>query len=184
MAEYVDQEQPNADADYGVVLGDFGDDEYREGQSFQLSAELSVTAVEIKRFALTSGSPSGNWTIRIETDSGGLPSGTLADANASIVVVPPAEGAVVKGTFATPFTLAGSTLYHIVVQCDNQSTNVRWNLCYWWSSDEYTDGDWMYYYTGSWHKRTDGDLYFKVYVESGAVATGIMTTRSSYWGDI
>lgn len=147
------------------ALGDLGGYEYRQAQSFQLSGALTVTAIELRN-GVTGGSPSGNWTIRIETDNAGAPSGTLANVNASVSVTPPAADANVKGSFATPFTLSGSTLYWIVVRCNDQSNDNFWGL----EGDEaggYSSGSSKTSSDGgsSWGA-DNGDTYFKLYTSS------------------
>uniref|UniRef100_A0A6M3JUX9 Uncharacterized protein n=2 Tax=viral metagenome TaxID=1070528 RepID=A0A6M3JUX9_9ZZZZ len=158
--DYVDQSQIIGDVDGN--LGDVAGVEKRDAQSFKLSKSLTVTAVEVKQNT-TTGTPSGNWTLRIETDNAGVPSGTLADANASIVVAPPGNGNVVKGTFATPFILAGATSYWLVVQCDNQTTNNRWTIG-WDDTPAYANGMAAQSNDGTWTAYSAYDLYFKIYV--------------------
>lgn len=156
--------QQNTTVNSNGAVGDAGNSEYRRSQGFQLSSSRVVSAVEVKQ-AGTVGSPTGNWTLRIETDSSGKPSGTLADANASIAVSPPGNGNSVKGTFATSFSLNGSTTYHLVVQCDDQSTDHRWTLSVDGSGNPYANGT-MSYSTNSgstWTIDGTSDLWFKVY---------------------
>lgn len=147
----------------GNAIGDLAGSELRQAQIFKLDSAQQISAVEVKRFNDTGGAPTGNWTLRIETVSGGVPTGTLADANASIVVTPPAVNTIIKGTFVTPFTLSGSTSYALVIQCDNQSDNTYWKLC---SSNTsvspYENGTRCYSINGSW-SAADNDLYFKIY---------------------
>ena len=161
-AESVDQEQTTIDLTV-FYLGDSSDVEIRQGQSFQLSGDMSVSAVEIKSGDAAAGSPSGNWTLRIETvDGGGKPSGTLVDAGATVDVTPPAANTVIKGTFATPIALSGSTTYWLVIQCANQSTGVGWYLS---GNTEggYANGARAQCVDGTWADPGAYDLYFKVY---------------------
>lgn len=160
-------------------LGDNANVEYRRAQSFQLSAAQTISAVEFEILALV-GSPSGNWTVKIETDNAGKPSGTLANASATISYTPGAAGYKVI-TFASSFTLSAATLYWIVLLCDNQSTNVRWNLRD-NSTDVYADGSEAESTNGgsTWSNSTR-DLWFKVYtlpLQSFSEAT--IKTQGSY----
>lgn len=152
--------QQSTDNQFGQYLGDDGGVEKRAGQGFTLSSTTLVTAVEVRRHNGTSGTPSGNWTLRIETNNAGVPSGTLANANASIVVVPPAEDTIIKGTFATPFVLSGSTIYWIVAECDNQNTNVYWKLT---MGAGYAGGTSAIKTNSTWTANASYDFYFKVY---------------------
>jgi hypothetical protein len=163
-SEVVDQSQTATDS--ANALGDYADMEYREANSFKLSGLLLVTAVEVRRSADTGGTPTGDWTLRIETDASGLPSGTLVNANAFIVVTPPAENNVVKGTFATPFSLSGATSYWLVMQCVNQANGDRWSISQ-GENTAYTDGIAAVSYDGgaSWATPYPRDMYFKIYTK-------------------
>jgi hypothetical protein len=119
--------------------------------------------------------------MRIETDSSGKPSGTLADANASIVVVPPAINTDIKGTFATPFSLSAGTTYHLVIQCSAQSSEVWWALDY-ITAGAYADG------TGSstdnggvnWSNQPY-DLYFMIHMKAlQSYSEATIKTQGSY----
>ena len=163
VGEVVDQQQTGKNS--SILLGDTGGEEWRVGQSFKLSSTLLVSAIEIEQNSAGSGSPTGNWTLRIETNNAGVPSGTLADANASIVVTPPGTNTIIKGTFANPFTLTGATTYWIVINCDNQSTNTNWKLSLATAAyTTYSDGVVKYSANGAWAEYDDRyDIYFKVY---------------------
>ena len=163
-SETVNRQQTTASG-FGA-LGDVGDIEYREAQSFQLSATLTVTAVELR--ATSNNGATGNWTFRIETDNSGEPSGTLADANASIVVTPSTTGPV-KGTFATPFSLTGSTIYWLVMQCDNQTTGLRWIIGGDENGNPYSGGSRSQKANAIWTNFPNADLYFKVYVQGDPI---------------
>lgn len=178
--EIVDQQQTTSDQ-AGYVSGDISDSEYRSGQVFTPSIDCIVTAVEVKE-ASAQTSPSGNWTLRIETISSGKPSGTLANANASVVVIPPGTNTIIKGTFATPFKLFGGTQYAIVIQCDNQLTNRYWALCCTYSS-AYSGGGATMSVDGSWlAPSTTEDLYFKIYIANAlqGFSESTIKTQGSY----
>ena len=157
--EGVNQSQLNANT--YTTVGDTGDTEWRLAQGFQFSSISIVSAVEIKQDSHV-GTPTGDWTLRIETDDSGLPSGTLVDVSASIVVTPPGDGNVVKGTFATPFSLSASTPYWLVIECDNQSASNAWYVSINTSTNDYAGGN-AAYKTAAWHAYPNYDLYFKVY---------------------
>jgi len=179
VGESVDQQQTTYDNDDAFGKGSTNQMHY--GQSFQLSGTLVVTAVEVRRGGSTSGTPSGNWTFRIETDNSGVPSGTLADANASIVVTPPAENTVIKGTFATPFSLNASTLYWLVITCPDQATNVYWTLSSKLNAYGYYGAYW--YTVGGWTGGWGWNRYFKVYVQSYSLQSyseATIKTQGSY----
>lgn len=106
-----------------LILGDLGDVEYRYTQSFTLSQSREISKVALE-FGASGGSPSGQVTVRIETDSSG-PSGALAHANATKAITP---GASQWNEWDfTNFTLPAGT-YWIVLVCDDQSTGVLWQI--------------------------------------------------------
>ena len=107
--------------DVGLILqGTGGTTNIKLAQSFQLPAAQTVSTLNLS--LRKSGSPTGTVTLRIETDSAGLPSGTLANANATLTF---AESTCDAGTwvwkslsFGTAFTLSAATTYHIVLSTD------------------------------------------------------------------
>jgi hypothetical protein len=159
-AEFVDQSCDTGATTYN--FGDLSDVEYRRAQSFQTSGPLYITALETKEIAAVN-TPVGNWDFRIETDSGGSPSGSLVSAGATVTVVPPGAGLSVKGTFASPILLAAGTTYWFVLSCANQTTNKRWNLCcdntapYPYASKRSLDGVW---------EATTTSMTFRVYART------------------
>ena len=165
------------------VLGDVAGNEYREAQGFTLSSDTEISAVEIQQSTTPgAGSPTGSWTLRIETNNAGAPSGTLANANASIAVTPPGLGNNVKGTFAISFTLTASTLYWLVVQCDNQSTNNYWRISVYEASNLYAGGIRIRSTNGTWINDRAGDMYFKVYKKQtlNSYSEQTIKTQGSY----
>jgi len=154
--------QQQTDGSDSSAFGDIAGTEYRRAQSFQIQSAAYITAVEVKAGGTKVGSPTGNWTLRIETDNGGVPSGNLANANASIAVTPPVANAIVKGTFATPVELSIDTTYWIVIQCDNQSPDNYWYLLV-NSFGGYSYGQMATLSGGSWGINSGFDIYFKLY---------------------
>jgi hypothetical protein len=162
-SEIVDQQQTSYDDE--ITLGDAAGTEYREAQGFQLSGTYTVTAIEIRQDHTQTGTPTGNWTLRIETDNSGKPSGTLANINSSVIVSPPGINTIVKGIFSIPFTLNASTIYWVVISCDNQSTGNAWRLSF-NTTGGYSNGLMVYNSdAGDWTTMSGWDLYFKIYVQ-------------------
>lgn len=117
--------QTGNDIDAGV--GDVTNSEFRRAQSFQIPTLAIITSVDLY---LKNGSspPSDPITIRIETDNAGVPSGTLADSNATGTIAAGDIGgsyAFETCVFSTPFSLVGGTTYHLVASVPSQSTNVN-----------------------------------------------------------
>jgi hypothetical protein len=77
------------------------------------------------------GSPADNTILRIETNSAGAPSGTLADANATITVASstfPSSVAWQTLTFGTPFTLAAGTYWVVLSRSGSLSSSNLINI--------------------------------------------------------
>jgi hypothetical protein len=174
IAQTVDVQQTSASYGvYNIGKSPTGQ-QVNKGQAFIATASL-ITAVEVREGNAKTGTPSGNWTLRIETDDGsgglGKPSGTLANANASIVVTPPGTNTIIKGTFAIPFYLTIGTRYWIVITCDTQTTNNFWNISGSNIDSNYTLGALGYRTDGTWNNIFDTDqLYFKIYVNGAQTA--------------
>ena len=178
-AETTDVSIASDSGGYWSVGNPTGTDGWKVAQSFKLSADTILSAVEFKRYISTLGTPTGNWRIRIETNNAGQPSGTLADINATVDVAPPAEGAVKKCIFAKSFLLLGATTYHAVIQAaDVQSTGNAWRIDS-NDADVYADGT-ASYFTTSWSNVVD-DFYFKAYVISlQSYSEATIKTQGSY----
>jgi len=114
-------------------------------QSFTVGAS-NITCTHVRLLLRVHGySPTSTATItvRIETDSTGLPSGTLVDANATKTVNLSDLGTSFedyKVRFPASFTLTASTKYHIVVNWDqalSESEYAEWAST---GSGTYSDG--------------------------------------------
>lgn len=121
-------------------------------QGFQLAAGATVDMARL--YLRKVGSPTGTMTLRIETDSAGSPSGTLADANATVTVAESGLGtsyALVDFDFGTDFSLSGSTQYWLVLSTDRtaSATNyVQWGIDS--STPGYADGEAKYESSSTW----------------------------------
>lgn len=161
-AEIVDQQNTTYNTENYV--GDNGG-EWWQAQSFQLSADFLVTKVSVFLIEAV-GTFSGNLTARIETNATDIPSGTLANANATIAFAPGTSPGEIIGTFAVPFTLNAATTYWITLTCDNQAPGnylkLREN-----GASSYANGYDAYNLNSvGWTKETGRDMWFKVYVQT------------------
>lgn len=141
----------------------------RASQGFKLSHAAQTTryitggAVLLKKSA---GTTTG-LTVRIETDSAGVPSGTLADSNLTTTIAAFTDTSYVwkTFTFATPATVTGSTQYHLVIKHTTEATG---DSAYVWgkdgSSPGYADGAVSAYTSGSW-ATVAADALFMLFVE-------------------
>ena len=174
--------ESTADGDYYYLGGRASGTEFRIAQSFQLTNGNIITKVGAK-YAFSNGSPTGSWTVRIETDDSGVPSGTLVDVNASVVVSPPATDTWFEGTFSTSFSVSLSTTYWMVILCDDQTDNVNWTF-HSSTNNVYSDGTIAYSMDGgsTWNTNAK-DLCFKITIETyplNSFSESTIKTQGSY----
>jgi len=183
FAESVDQQQTGNES-IQLVNGNISINDYLQAQAFKLSATLTVTAVEMGLKDIPESAPVGNWTYRIETDSSNKPSGTLANANATVTVTPPTIGNVAKGTFATPFQLTGGVTYWFVLSTPTQShTGNHYWVPMGTDSNVYANGDISRSTNGVWTTSSARDMYFKIYVNLAnlqSYSENTIKTQGSY----
>lgn len=171
----------NTSTDTTLANGDIGNHEYQCRQSFTLDAGSIYT---ITRSSITwganNGSPSGQTTLRIETDNGSdAPSGTLAHANFASTWTPTASSENVVDWTDTDIA-AGK--YWLVLNNDAQSTNVYWNINANGTSG-YAGGHAGRTYDGTYQDLSPMDTVFKVYgiITAAPAAGGHYMRRNKYW---
>lgn len=144
-------------------IGDLSGDEYDLAQSFQLTATAPVVRVDL--YLKKVNTISDAITLRIETNSGSAPSGTLVDANATITATPSNTSyGWVSFTFPATFSLTGATRYWIKCTVPNQSSDNRYD----WQRDVssgYANGGESVSFNGGAFSNESAtiDLYFRVY---------------------
>lgn len=154
----------------------------RKAQSFQLSATSEVTRVgaSLKK----AGGTTTGLTVRIETDSSGVPSGTLADSNATGTISAFTNASYIwkEVSFSTPFELSASTTYWLVIQHTTEGSGTS---DYAWgfdgSSPTYSSGSYASYSSSAWTADADKDLLFRVYVKQ--TIEQYITTKGYYLGE-
>src|SRR3990167_7557291 len=98
------------------VYGATGTNE-KLAQTFTPADNITCPQVELT-MGRNSTSPSDNVTVRLETTSGGNPTGTLVDANATVTIAgssTPATYDWTLFTFPASISLIASTMYAIVL---------------------------------------------------------------------
>jgi hypothetical protein len=128
----------------------------------------------IRSFVLMLG---GNFTVRLETDNAGSPSGTLADPSATVSI----DERYVGGTtfydpeslfyfpFPAGFALTHEARYWIVISAAGLDATNYFEFKHDNASDSYADGA-SKYYDGAWKSYT-GDFYFGVMARSNMTTT-------------
>ena len=152
--------------DLNIRGGSAANTREKQGQSFQLASAASgigVISIELRN----NNSPTDSLDVRIETDSSGVPSGTLVDANATGNI----DYTEMTGTsakydisFDGEFSLSASTTYWVVLQrtgaydasnCFNVSANTSGSTIStgekktlengtWVTNSGISGGDWCY----------------------------------------
>jgi len=150
-------------ADNTVHVGKYSNQIRHYAQSITLTHTTKIYEVRVT-FGANYGTPSGDVTLTIETDSSGDPSGTLAHASATKAVTNPSASAENTWTFASSFSLAAG-YYWIVLRCDEQADNKLWrpNRS---NASVYSGGVGSQYIAGTWTSNNDHDLQFKLYGET------------------
>uniref|UniRef100_A0A6M3KKH6 Uncharacterized protein n=1 Tax=viral metagenome TaxID=1070528 RepID=A0A6M3KKH6_9ZZZZ len=161
------------------IYGASGNSE-KMAQSFTVSANITVNRVDL--YLNKTGSPVDNTTMRIETNSVTVPSGTLIDANATTFIasstIATSIGWMSFNTTNT-FNLITGTTYWIVIGRDGARDTVNFitdgsDV----SSPTYGNGNWARMGTGTWTANANYDILFKLYsyTAPGTNTDGSFTT--------
>jgi len=165
------------DASFEVTIDDRND---KLAQSFELSSGETVDKARL--WLKKTGSPTGTMTLRIETDSAGDPSGTLADANATVTVAESSLGTSygwAEFDFGTDFALSGSTTYWLVLSTDRSASDtnyVEWGAD--GSTPSYADGEMKNETNSAWSAESK-DAVFEVLKQTTAYDEPCVIGRSS-----
>jgi len=168
------------------ALGISGANNYVHSQSFQIQKDAIIDKIEIW---IKDGptAPTDNITIRIETDSAGVPSGTLAHANGTGTMLQSA----IDGTFAwveqtfTPFVLVKDTVYHLKITIPTQTGDSRNHMLAQQPTPGYTYGNLCVSTDAgsSWLIKTTHDLIFRVYGNPEVLGVQGAMRGNKYWGE-
>jgi hypothetical protein len=151
--------------DSNPSVGDDGGTEYAQAQGFQLATAQTVKAVQVY-LAKSEGTP-GDVTVRIETDSAGVPSGSLANANATGTITAFTQESPTTWytcTFATAFSLSATTQYHLVLKTAAAANDNRYVWGADGSSPSYSSGAMSSSSDGgsSWSAVAGSDAFFRI----------------------
>lgn len=158
----------SASVDTNKVVGDTGGTETAQAMAFQIAAAQTIKGVEayLKK---ASGTP-GDITVRIETDNAGVPSGTLAHANATATITSfsTSSYAWVSKDFTTAFALSATTTYWLVLKTAAASNDTNYNWGADASSPSYTSGNMAASTDGgsTWSAVSGTDALFRIKGES------------------
>ncbi|MDQ7027564.1 MAG: choice-of-anchor R domain-containing protein, partial [Anaerolineae bacterium] len=132
-------------------------------QGVQVSSVTNVKSVKL--WLRKSGTPAGNLTVKIETDSSGSPSGTVVTNGTSATVAASSLATSygwIEFTFSTPPSLSASTQYHLVLETTDTQSNtnyVEWGAD--GSSPSYASGEMKHERSATWSAESK-DAVFKV----------------------
>ena len=125
------------------ILSDIYQQEYRSEMNFgdvsgntQRSVKIiprgAITSSSIKLLLNKQGSPTGNLTIEVQTDSAGSPSGTpVTNGTSNTVAMSGLSGSYVETAFAfaSAFSLSAGTTYHIVLKRSDAVSGSNYVRC-------------------------------------------------------
>ncbi len=162
-ASWIAQNSGNADLDMTFTLSATSGGQ-KLTQIFQIAsgADIANATLYLRKY----GSPTGTLTARIETVSGGNPTGTLVDVNATATYSEASlttSFAQVTFNFAGVFSLSATTDYALVLQTDRSQSDtnyVAWGADI--SSPSYSAGSGKSYNGSSWDAESV-DFIFAIY---------------------
>lgn len=147
--------------DTNKIIGDTGGTETAQSQGFQLSYAQTIKGAQMY-LKKSAGTPN-NISVRIETNNAGVPSGTLANANATATITALTSGtyAWTEVTFASTFQLSASTTYHLVLKsaAASNDNNHSWGV----------DGSSPTFSSGAMSASTDGGTTWSAVSASDAM---------------
>lgn len=158
--------EKNSSTDSYRLVGYDNSTNYYHAQGFKLSCAAYIESIILKMSKV--GSPTGNITVEIQTDNGGVPSNAVVTNGVSDSVAESsfsaAPGADVIFTFSTPPLLTAGTQYHFVIKHDRSvsTTNYSQSQSYVANGAAYANGSLSYSNnTPSWTS-VSGDMVFAI----------------------
>lgn len=147
------------------------------GQGFKVDTTGKCEFIDVKLVRI--GSPVGNYWYTIESDSGGVPSGTvLATSDKYDAARLPTSALTVRMPFRNPATLTAATQVHLVLQADfsiSGTNHIAWRADT--TAATYANGAKAAYDGTTWTTDTDDDMTFKAYITRNDIS---VTMPSGY----
>ena len=155
-----------------LYVGDNGGTEKAASQSFTVPAAVNLQAVQVY-IRTGDGAPSGDVTVRIETNNAGVPSGTLVGASLTTTISTTSITGTYQfltATFASSVALAASTTYWIVVKTAAMANDNNYIVAS-NSAGSYANGNVATSVDGgsTWSAQAGKDMYFRVLGETTQV---------------
>ncbi len=140
--------------------------EQRGAQSFTVPEEMTITGCDIQFVSGVTGTP-GSVRVTVETDSSGIPSGTLVDATSAAAIIfqtsIPAGSTFVHTAFSGGFPLYPGTSYWLVARLN---TTPSVDTYYNWAQDTltptYANGNAAQFGNGAWTAQAGNDQIFAI----------------------
>jgi hypothetical protein len=161
-------------------------------RAIRIIPQTTITSSQITSYIARIGSPTDNIYITIQTDSGGLPSGTvITNGTSNNILGSGLSTAYTKQTFnfASAFTLNAGTAYWIVFQRSGALDNVnRYSIDCMSGSEGGSAGNnygpflGRYYNGTSWNNNNNRTGNFVVVIASGSPSFSAWKTNSNYEG--
>ncbi len=147
-------------------------------QGFKVDTAGPLEFVDLK--LVKTGTPTGNYWLTVENDSGGVPSGTvLATSDKYDVSLLTTNNTWVRLPFRTTASLSAAAQYHLVLQGDftvSASNFMSWRADT--TAAAYANGSKAAFDGTTWTADTDDDFMFKVYIARNDTAVTLPTGYS------
>lgn len=148
----------------------------RLAQGFQVDTAGELEFIDVK--LVKTGSPTGNFWVTLEANSGGVPTNTALattdkyDVSRLQITTP----TWVRLPFRTPYSVSAATQYHLVLQGDftvSGANYISWRADT--SAATYANGSKAAYDGATWTTDTDDDFMFKAYITRNETAVTLPT---------
>lgn len=146
----------------------------KQAQGIKVATAGPVEFVDVR--LIKTGTPTGNYWFTLETNSGGVPSGTVlatSDVYDASRLITTAQW--VRIPFRTPASLSAATQYHLVMQGDftvSVTNYLNWRGA---SAGGYANGNQATYDGATWTQTAGVDLLCKVYVTENDTSVTLPT---------
>ena len=155
-----------------------------EESSCQFTTGGALTVAYVSVLAAKTGSPTDNLVAEIQTDSGGLPSGTVVGSSGSIACTSLTTTSFLPYRIAVAASLSAATTYHVVFRRDGARDTSNHPLVESVSTTAF--GGYQTRNSGTWTDTAANDLGFALLtstdIAGGTIDGGSDTITSISWG--
>lgn len=160
-----------------------------EKQAQQFTTSVALTITDVTFTVLKSGAPADNLIIEIQSDSAGVPSGSVVGT--ATVAASTLTTSLLTYRVSLSASLSAATTYHLVFSRSGALNGAQFYQIGTGSSDSLTDAGWgtETYTTGAWSETSTNELSFALHtatdISAGATIDGGTATNvdaTDGWG--